>query len=569
VNDAPALRAADVGVAMGASGTDVAREAAQIVLLDDDFASIVAGVEEGRSIFANMRKFTSYVLASNVPEMVPFLAYVALPVPLALTVVQILCVDLGTDLLPAIALGQEPPDGEAMKRPPRGFGGRLLDARLLVTSYLFLGLLEAAFAMVVFFVVLRSGGWRYGAPLVATDPLYRSATTATLVSVIFAQVGNLVGRRHDERSGLDRGLLANRLLLVGVALEVAFALAAATWPPLFRALGTGPLPAWALSLAATGAPLVFLADLARKRAFAWAAPARPERHPAARARLSRAAAFARDVLARLDRARTLGLAAETAFWLFLSLVPLAAVAGVLAARLTTRGDWADAAPLVGSLPRAAQALLSVELRRLAAANGGSVGVGSAAVFLWLASTGVHSIFDALEIGAGVARPWWKKRLLAIGMCLVLPLVVALLAAVGAELSGAAGWIGRSLPAFGGTGAPSAARRLGGFLAGAALVLGYVCALYQVGIPARSRRREPLLPGALLAVALELLFGYAYAFYVSKVGDGGAYLAGLAAIGVTMMGLYLFTTALLVGAVVNSSLARGARPEPGGRAPESP
>jgi membrane protein len=275
--------------------------------------------------------------------------------------------------------------------------------------------------------------------------------------------------------------------------------------------------------------------------------------------LARAAAFARDLVARLDRARTLGLAAETAFWIFLSLVPLAAVAGVLAARLSTRGDWADAAPLVGSLPRAAQELLSVELGRLAAANGGSVGAGSAAVFVWLASTGVHSIFDALEIGAGVARPWWKKRLLAIGMCLVLPVVVALLAAVGAELSGAAGWVGRWVPVLGATGAPSVARRLAGFLVSAALVLGYVGALYQVGIPARSCRGEPILPGALLAVALELLSGFAYAFYVSKVGDGGAYLGGLAAIGVTMMGLYLFTTALLVGAVVNASLARGARP----------
>ena len=265
VNDAPALRAADVGIAMGATGTAVAREAAQIVLLDDNFASIVAGIEEGRTVFANIRKFTSYVLSSNVPEIVPFLAFVALPVPLGLTVIQILSVDLGTDLVPAIGLGQEPPDGEAMTRPPRGHGGRLLDRALIVRSYLFLGLIQAAWAMAMFFLVLHLGGWRYGDALAATDPVYRGATGITLVSVVFTQVANLIGRRYEHRAGLDGGLLRNRLLLLGVALELAFAFAVLYWPLLAGALGTGPVALWMVALAALGAPVLFGADWARKR----------------------------------------------------------------------------------------------------------------------------------------------------------------------------------------------------------------------------------------------------------------------------------------------------------------
>jgi sodium/potassium-transporting ATPase subunit alpha len=265
VNDAPALKAADVGIAMGQSGTEVARATAQIILLDDNFASIVAGVEEGRAVFANIRKFTIYVLASNVPEILPYLLFIVLPVPLALTVIQILCIDLGTDLLPAIALGQEAPEPEGMEQAPRGQHTGLLTPDLLGLAYLFIGLIEATWSLLLFFLVLLAGGWSYGTELATNDPLYRSATGIALASVLLMQVGNGIGRRHLRRSGLDRGLLRNWLLLFGLAIEIICAWALLYWPPLQELLGTGPVAVEFYLLAWLGIPLLFGLDLLRKR----------------------------------------------------------------------------------------------------------------------------------------------------------------------------------------------------------------------------------------------------------------------------------------------------------------
>ena len=245
VNDAPALKSADIGVAMGRSGTEVAREAADMVLLDDNFASIVAAVEEGRAVFANIRKSMVYILTSNVPEAVPFLAFILFPIPLPLTILQILVVDLGTDLLPALALGAEKAGPGVMQLPPRPRGERLLNLPLLARAYLFLGPLEAVAAMAAFFHVLGSGGWSYGDHLAAADPLYLAATTATLAAIIVTQIVNLGMCRSDRESAFSRGYSHNRLLWWGVASEIAISLLVVYTPFGWRLYGTAPIGAGA------------------------------------------------------------------------------------------------------------------------------------------------------------------------------------------------------------------------------------------------------------------------------------------------------------------------------------
>ncbi len=221
VNDAPALRAAHIGIAIGVTGTDVAKQAADMVLLDDNFASIVNAVEEGRAVFENIRKFLTYVLVHNVAELVPYLGFVLLQIPLALTPIQVLSIDMGSDSLAALGLGVERPDPQIMRRPPRPQGERLMNWPLALRAYLFLGLIEATVAMAAFFFVLYGARWNYGQYLAAHDPVYLQATTACFSAIILMQVVNVFLCRSDIRSVFSTGLFGNTWIILGVILEIA------------------------------------------------------------------------------------------------------------------------------------------------------------------------------------------------------------------------------------------------------------------------------------------------------------------------------------------------------------
>ena len=264
VNDAPALKMADIGVAMGISGTDVAKEAADMILTDDNFASIVNAVEEGRAVYDNIKRFVTYILASNIPEIVPFLLFVIAKVPLPLTVMQILAVDLGTDMVPALALGTEKPEPGVMERPPRPQKERLLNLRLLARAYGFLGPIEALACMASYFFVQYQFGWWFGLPLAASGPVYMKATTACLACIVCVQIGNGFACRSNRESIFKIGFTTNRFYLWAILSEVAIINLFIFVPPFNRVFALKPLGwnVWAFMI--IWAPIILFASELRK-----------------------------------------------------------------------------------------------------------------------------------------------------------------------------------------------------------------------------------------------------------------------------------------------------------------
>jgi magnesium-transporting ATPase (P-type) len=272
VNDAPALRAADVGVAMGRIGTDVAREAADIVLLDDNFATVVEAVRYGRGVVSNIRKFITYILVANIAEATPFFLMVALRIPPALSVMQILAVDLGTDVLPALGLGAERPDAGIMQHPPHARQAPLLDRGMLIRAYGFLGVLEAFFAMAAYLMVWQLGGVNLLELRELTPSLFNhtasapvqmlqgSASSAAFATIVASQVGVLMACRSDWRSAWSMMRSANTLLWLGVGGELVLLIALVLWHPLAALFGMAPFPEPILLWMTSSAVLIVLAD---------------------------------------------------------------------------------------------------------------------------------------------------------------------------------------------------------------------------------------------------------------------------------------------------------------------
>ncbi|HET8564275.1 MAG TPA: cation-transporting P-type ATPase, partial [Candidatus Binatia bacterium] len=259
VNDAPALRKADIGISMGIVGTDVAKEAADIILTQDDFGAITAAIEEGRGVYDNIRKFITYIFSSNLPEIMPFIVKASVPlIPLALSVRQILAIDLGTDMFPALALGMEKPEPDVMKYPPRPRSQPLLDRSLLSRAF-WLGMIEATLCFAGFLSIFVFSGYAdeiglsFLAPLAELVDFRLSlsfgqtvilASTVYHAGVVTSQVGNALACRSDRMRSTSLGWLSNIYLWIGILVEILAIVGIIYIPFLAKLFNHAALPVW-------------------------------------------------------------------------------------------------------------------------------------------------------------------------------------------------------------------------------------------------------------------------------------------------------------------------------------
>jgi len=247
INDVLALRKADIGIAMGKNGSDAAIESSDVVLLDDNFVTIVEAVKEGRAIYMNIQKFISYILASNIPEIIPFLAMGLLNIPLALTVLLVLAIDLGTDLIPAISLGKELPDEDVLDDPPRKPNSNILNKNVLFRSYAFLGIIEAGLLFAMFFYSWNYFGYSFEemrslssaieTGTASSDVMYVYSYSITLAfgAVIASQIGNVLECRSSKLSVYKSFKKKNNLMIAGILVEIALFLVIA-YVPFFQVI---------------------------------------------------------------------------------------------------------------------------------------------------------------------------------------------------------------------------------------------------------------------------------------------------------------------------------------------
>jgi magnesium-transporting ATPase (P-type) len=274
VNDGPAMHASDIGIAMGEGGTDVAREAADLVLLDDEFRTIVAAVAQGRATFANARRFLTYHLTDNVAELTPFVLWALSGgrFPLALGVLQILCLDIGTDLLPALALGAEPThphpdelssfDGVVRERRRR----HLVDRVVLRRAFGLFGPTEAAVEIAAFLASLVASGWRPGESF-PTGVALATASGAAFTAVVIGQMANAFACRSTRVRPGALGWTTNRLLLFSVAVELVLLVGFLYIGPVANVLDHRGPSVVGFAVALLAAPAVFAVDALDKRRF--------------------------------------------------------------------------------------------------------------------------------------------------------------------------------------------------------------------------------------------------------------------------------------------------------------